>query len=457
MISYHPMKRNPSLLISPQVTGWSETESAATEICRQPKSTQPKSVQVACFSETDCRPVLCKNTQMASSSSAADEPEVMPELPSELIVVVLLHLPIRAMRTASLVCRAYCTAARVDDVWKSVLQRRWSLDSLDAFGAKFGSWNALFHALRQLKPTRLNNLSSASRAALRDGALISVHGLEPPACCFLVGVAMGGLFPTADGLFTHHEDGASPIHYRHSLSAAESAALDEYDASRVRLGGSWEWSCDRAEWFPCSTTSITRGVFSAAGEWDLADSNLEIVDYLHDWPVVPLVLRECALAPNTASDDDAFWCMAHADVCKANEQQVVALGAAIISREPTTPCVELRAITTHFFLQPVRHIRPQVWAWEPLYQSAAQRSVCEAAQALCGADVLNQYAPNMAPHRLFPFKPYEFARACDLRLRGELGIRTEEEEREYVQYVQRLENAHPAAQFLAQVGTLDQM
>ena len=66
---------------------------------------------------------------MCSSSSAADEPEILPELPPELIVVVLTHLPIRAMGTASLVCRAYCTAAKVDDVWKSLLQRRWALGS----------------------------------------------------------------------------------------------------------------------------------------------------------------------------------------------------------------------------------------------------------------------------------------------------------------------------------------
>ena len=398
----------------------------------------------AATDELEVTEVASSSGGAGSSSSAADEPKVMPELPPELVVVVLMHLPIRAMRTASLICRAFCTAARVDDVWKSVLQRRWAIGSLDAFGARFGSWNALFHALRQLKPSCLHNLSSASRAALRDGALISVHGLEPPACRFLVGVAMGGLFPTADGLFTHHEKGASPIHYRHSLSAAEWAALDEYDASRVRLGGSWEWSCDRAEWFPCSTTSITRGVFSTAGEWDLADSNLEIVGYLNDWPVVPLVLRECATSmyippmyiASVDDTDDAFWCMAHADVCKANDQQVTALGAAISSEEPTTPCVELRAITTHFFLQPVRHLRPQVWAWQPLYQSAAQRSVWVAAQALCGADVLNWYPPNTAPHGVSSLKPYTWARACDLRLRGELGIRTAAEGREYLHFVE---------------------
>ena len=376
---------------------------------------------------------------MCSSSSAADEPEILPELPPELIVVVLTHLPIRAMGTASLVCRAYCTAAKVDDVWKSLLQRRWALGSLDAFGARFGSWRALFHALRQLKPSLLHSVSSSS-AALRDGALISVHGLEPPACRFLVGVAMGGLFPTADGLFTHHEEGTSPIHYRHSLSAAEWAALDEHDASRVRLGGFWEWSCDRTEWFPCSTASITRGLFSATfGEWELSESNLEIVGYLHDWPVVPLVLRECALTPNTDAIDDAFWRTAHADVRQANEQQVAALGVAICSEEPTTPCVELRAITTHFFLQPARHLRPQAWAWEAVYLSAAQQSaVCESAEELCGAEVLNQYGPNMAPHGLSSLKPYTWAYLCELRMRGELGIWTEEEGREYTFTMQDL-------------------
>ena len=40
---------------------------------------------------------------------------------------------------------------------------------------------------------------------------------------------------------------------------------------------------------------------------------------------------------------------------------------------------ELRAITTHFYLQPARHIRPQQGGWEVVTQSEAQRSVAGAA------------------------------------------------------------------------------
>lgn len=43
------------------------------------------------------------------------------------------------------------------------------------------------------------------------------------------------------------------------------------------------------------------------------------------------------------------------------------------------PCIELRAITTHFYLQPARHIRPQQGGWEVVTQSEAQRSVAGAA------------------------------------------------------------------------------
>ena len=54
---------------------------------------------------------------------------------------------------------------------------------------------------------------------------------------------------------------------RHDLGEDELCA---FEASGLRLGGSWQWSPDRVEWFPSSTLSISRGVFSLSEEWQLA-------------------------------------------------------------------------------------------------------------------------------------------------------------------------------------------
>jgi hypothetical protein len=235
-----------------------------------------------------------KSKTETDEATAEGEAEAFPWLPPELVTHVFCHLPIQAMPDGSLVCHAWRTAGAADDVWKAALRRRWDFTSLDTFGARFDSWCAVFHALRQLRPYNLHLLSEEARNALTDGALISLHALELPVRRFLLGLAMGGVFPTADGIWTYYEEGATPIHYRHKLSEAEAAELEAYDAAKVRLGGRWEWSCDRSEWYESSTTIITRGVFSSEGEWGLVEANLEVVNYLHEFPLVPLVRRECA-------------------------------------------------------------------------------------------------------------------------------------------------------------------
>jgi hypothetical protein len=184
-------------------------------------------------------------------------PHALPELPPELVTSIMTFIPIAAIPQAALVATNWAVAARSEAVWLAVLRRRWDITSLDCFGARFPSWRSLFVALSTLPPPREDTLSNEERDQLASGEMIELHALSRPARLFLLGIARDGFFPTADGLFTYHEEGATPVHYRHTLSDA--CALEEYERGALRLGGEWEWSCDRLEWLPTSTTHISRG------------------------------------------------------------------------------------------------------------------------------------------------------------------------------------------------------
>eukprot|EP00966_Prymnesium_polylepis_P245997 5690267-Prymnesium_polylepis.1 len=115
--------------------------------------------------------------------------------------------------------------------------------------------------------------------------------------------------------------GATPVHYRHALLGDP---LHPFEHEALRIGGEWQWSCDRREWFPTSSTHISRGIFAVA-DWTLVEANCELVTFLDRWPLVPLVRRELGLnSPQEGEHtvDEEFWRTMHSDVARANAAQL---------------------------------------------------------------------------------------------------------------------------------------
>jgi hypothetical protein len=231
--------------------------------------------------------------------------------------------------------------------------------------------------------------------------------------------------------------------------ALEDPLLD-YHPHELRVGGCWQWSCDRLEWFGTEQLSPSRGCFGVG--WQLVNTNREIVSFLHQWPLMPLVRRESAYyAPLTGvseetvatagrgplqsaskwpseAEDDALWLTFHKDLCLANGRQVSqCLAGAVTSDEPTTPCVQLRVITQHRYLEPPWLLRPQQWGWQVQLHSAAQASVGEQVANACLVDDLltrHVMVPIMGPHGAVsrPVRLYSWLNECEHRLRDALGL-----------------------------------
>lgn len=177
----------------------------------------------------------------ATEATASDAAE-FPSLPFEVVVLIVERLPARSIGAVGLgLCHEWAAAARSEHVWAAVVRRRWPDVSLDHFGARFGGWRHLFDTLLTVRPPC--ELSESDRHSLRDGALIELHALGAAARRFVQGVAQSGFVsrtlvepsppslpsatcadttrglrtrsqvPTADGIFTYHEEGATPIHY----------------------------------------------------------------------------------------------------------------------------------------------------------------------------------------------------------------------------------------------------
>lgn len=219
------------------------------------------------------------------------EPDVasraaLPQLPAELVVHVLSYLPIAALQRVGTVSRDWADAHVAEPVWLTVLRRRWSFSGLCIFGERFASWREVFTALQALPALHATALYA------RD---VDGQRLDDRVVSFLHGIA-SGLMPTADGAFTYHEMGATPIHYRHAASSGQAPSARD----GLWLGGEWSWSADRVVWHPTSTCRISGGAFGqSAGRaaWELVSSNRQIVGYLHRQPLVPLFAAEVALSP----------------------------------------------------------------------------------------------------------------------------------------------------------------
>ena len=205
--------------------------------------------------------------------------------------------------------------------------------------------------------------------------------------------------------------------------------LCAFEASDLRLGGAWQWSPDRVEWFPSSTLSISRGVFSLAGEWQLVETNEEIVSFLDRHPVVPLLRREVGFSIGA---DEHLW----KDLTRGNARQVEMLAEATFADDPTTPCVALRAITMHNYLAPAWLVRPRPWGWEAVFQSVEQASMRPHVEDLCRS------SGAMTRHIVLPVQG-EFGMKnrrvrlcawiadCEMRLRLQLGLEAPDAEHDW--------------------------
>ena len=264
-----------------------------------------------------------------------------------------------------------------------MLRRRWTIDSLECFGARFECWRDVFHTLRSVRPKR--QLSEEEQFACVDGLFIELYAISANARVFLLGIARDGLVPTHDGLFTFHEEvrawygrrGAVP-----GLVSALNASALSFPCRAPRrctiVTAFLATRCTRMSTKPCasaasgsgaaigmngsrryaiareaprrtghgrkvvvapgtddhltgccslvaqSSTHISRGLFAVA-DWTLVETNCELVTFLDRWPLVPLVRRELGLTSPRGGEhtiDEDFWSMAHSEVALANAAQL---------------------------------------------------------------------------------------------------------------------------------------
>ena len=192
--------------------------------------------------------------------------------------------------------------------------------------------------------------------------------------------------PSDDGVFTYHGLGLTPIHYRHSAAKpwdieqpAAQGGGDNEDADGsgnlntnyvsagtrwedglcggrtrvIRLGGVWEWSPDRVEWFSTSSVDITRGVFARGGSWKLGDANREIVHYLNIWPIQPFWRTSLHVEVAGGIDHEA-WSSTHKALVHRNAELLASLEELLYTDSPTTPCVSTGSIVM------LQHMAPPI-------------------------------------------------------------------------------------------------
>ena len=187
-----------------------------------------------------------------------------------------------------------------------------------------------------------------------------------------------------------------PLSLSLALSRSLAGADEDVDTTSsgggaLLLGGEWEWSVDRVEFFATSTTVVERGLFAQQrGDWQIADANEEIVTFLHHIPLVPFFVKEFGVRPlhhfsqqqqqltlSLQAEDDAFWRSAHSEALEANCEAIPeAFRDAVYSPSPTTPCVATRLFTCHLFFSPAIHLRVRPpFGWEVVPQSDVQHGV----------------------------------------------------------------------------------
>ena len=267
------------------------------------------------------------------------------ELPSELVREVLLSIQISDLCAAFGVAKDWAAASKDDDFWLQVLQRRWPNFTLDAV-----NWPSARRAMVALKSWHmpLDEEDLVMRRRVRHDPRTALHFSihSDQARDFVSGLA-SGFMPRASGIFTFHGEGLTPIHYRHIPADGGCGAHDDDDdespmctrsgrpAQRLRMGGRWQWSPDACEWFETSCVRITRGLFAAGGAWDLAEANVEIVEYLHAWPLVPF-WRAPLQGARGGGLDAAFWARVHGALLRRNTQLREAFEAVVFDEAPTS-------------------------------------------------------------------------------------------------------------------------
>jgi len=260
------------------------------------------------------------------------------------VTAVVTFLPLQELASSSAVCRSWCSATRDDGLWESVVGRQWLFAGPGTLGVHLpGGWREICRCFCTLKLFEWQPLPNVDQQT-------ALANMAQPARRFLFGIAHGYV-PTSDGLFTYHGHGATPIHYRHN--AEGDPDMCHWGCS-LRLGGTWTWSADREVWFATDSCDITSGTFGSGG-WRLVADNMDIVNFLHRWPLIPLIAAEITLqSPYKVTDHYKLNEGPHRDMLQA-----IGTGP-----RPTTSCISINAFTVHFHFLPALLLTCNEQRWQ---------------------------------------------------------------------------------------------
>lgn len=266
--------------------------------------------------------------------------ELPLKLIPELVTSVANFLSLWGISKTSSVCRSWRQSVLDERLWTAVFHRQWSIQDPQLLGAHFSEgWQQICRAFCTVKAHCWQPKPDAEQSA-------TLGLMSKQAQRFLFGIAHGYV-PTSDGLFTFHAHGATPIHYRHTASRASTTPFQHHCTSGLRLSGTWLWSADREFWFATSTCDISQGCF-ARGGWRLVADNMDIVNFLDRWPLVPMLA-----SPLTLRSPAAVTC--HTDLNSGPiDDFMEAIGRG---PQPTTSCVATRVFTVHLHFAPALCIR----------------------------------------------------------------------------------------------------
>jgi hypothetical protein len=265
--------------------------------------------------------------------------DAAPTLLSDAVTAVAIYLPLDDVPSLLSVSSAWYDAVCHNELWSKIIQRQWVHVTPASFGVKFGGYRQICQAMCTLRPLQWqlphDKLSHMSEPAQR----------------FLFGIAHGYV-PTADGLFTYHCHGAMPIHFRHC--AEETPRLPVLGGQGLRVGGSWMWSPDRKTWFRTDTCTITQGrlVFERC---ELEPDNVHIIQFLQEWPLVPLVVSQMAVRCDTAITE-------HSNLNQGPIRDFIR--AVSTGPEPAISCVATNTFTVHFLFLPALHLDCTEERWD---------------------------------------------------------------------------------------------
>jgi len=256
----------------------------------------------------------------------------------EIMVRALANLHRGSLAQAIAVCRAWRIVGDSDDLWSAVVMCQWRF-SQKALSVRFsGGWREICQTF-----CKKGTASLASWFSLHEEQQSVLEQMSTSAQILLSGLAHGYV-PTSDGLFTYHCPGATPVHYRHSVGEV----FDSSAAGGLRVGGVWNWSPDRVTWFPTTTCDISRGLLGSSG-WQLVSDNLQIVNFLNCWPLLPLIVGDFSLWR-------AESVVSHLSLNEIGLEHFVNSLSPAEPGMPSTSCMRLKMFTVHFHLLPALHL-----------------------------------------------------------------------------------------------------